>query len=182
MRVQQIGGTEHRHRLAGQHRRVDFDPAAQQPRVGGDALALLDHQHVAGHQRPRLDHLVLTVPHDLGLGRKELRERLDRPLGLHLLEERECRVDQDHDDDRHRYRHDPRGPSKHRGRNQQQSERVRELPRKLARPTTAPPAPELVRPELDQTPLRLARGQPVDPAPEMAQQKLDRFGRIRRGG
>ena len=180
--VRQIRGTEHRHRFAGQHRRVDFDPAAQQPRVGGDPLALLDHQHIAGHQRPRLDHLVLTVAHHLGLSREELRERLDRSLGLHLLDEGERRVDQDHDDDRHRHRHDPRDPSKHRGRNQQQSERVSELPRQLARPATASPALELIGPELDQTPLRLARGEPVDAAPEMAHQKIDRFGRIRRGG
>ena len=107
-------------------------------------------------------------------------ERLDRSLGLHLLGEREGRVDQDHHDDRHRDRDDPGGPGQARGRPQQQGERMDELPHELPRP--APPAPprQHVRPELDQPPLRLARGQPRQRAPQVTQQQLDPLRRIDR--
>jgi hypothetical protein len=53
---------------------------------------------------------MLSVAQYLCLHRKELGERLDRALGLHLLCERESRIEQDHDADRQRHRHDAGDP------------------------------------------------------------------------
>ena len=168
--VVERGRAERRQRLARERREVDLERAAQQPGVGGDAIALLDHQDVAGHEPGGLDDLPLTVAHDGGVRRQVGLERLDRALGLALLRERERRVDDDHDDDRDRHRHDPRRPGQTRGRPQQQRQRVRELRRELPRPAPATAAPQLVGAVDDQPPRRLAVRQPPRPGAQVAQQ------------
>ena len=59
--IQQLGGAKRRHRLAAEHREVDLDAPRDESRVGRDAIALLDHQHVSRHQGGRVDLLLLSV-------------------------------------------------------------------------------------------------------------------------
>ena len=111
----------------------------EQPRVGRDPVALLDQEHVAGHEPRRVDDLLVPVAQDPRLRGQVRGQRLDRALGLQLLGEREARVDHDHDDDRDRHGDDAGRPGERRGRPEQQRQRMGELARQLARP--APPAP-----------------------------------------
>ena len=59
-------------------------------------------------------------------------ERLDRPFGLHLLDEREQGVEENDDHDGHCHGDDPGQPGKAGRRPEQQSQRMGELAAKLA--------------------------------------------------
>ena len=88
--VGQLRRAEHRKRLTRQRRRVQLEGTGEQSSVGRDAVALGDEQHITRHQRPSLDLPALTVAQHGGLRRQVRRERLDGPLRLLLLDEREA--------------------------------------------------------------------------------------------
>ena len=140
------GRTGHRDGLPGQGGGVDLESARQDPPVGGDLVALLDQQHVSGHDLRRLDRhrFPVTQYHSPG-GRVGL-QCLDRPLGLQLLNEREDRVEDDDDQDRDGHRDNASQPGEPGRRPQQERERVGELPAQLTPDMAATPSAQLIRP------------------------------------
>ena len=91
------------------------------------------------------------------MGREILLQRLDRPLRLSLLEEREPGVQHDHDDDRDRDRLDP-GEHRQHGRGpEQQRQWMHELMEELSYQAMATAASQLVGTVHDQTSRGLAR-------------------------
>ena len=82
-RVGELGVAIDGRRLAGQRRHVDLERSLEEPRVGGDPLALLDQQHVARDELGRRDPISSPVADHPCLRGEVGRKRLDRPLGLH---------------------------------------------------------------------------------------------------
>ncbi len=70
---------------------VDLDRALDQARVGGDAVALLDQQDVAGDELAASTSAACAVAEHLRVRRQVGLERLDGALGLLLLDEGEAR-------------------------------------------------------------------------------------------
>ena len=143
--IEQVGGAGRGRRLAGQRRHVDLDRALDQPRVGGDSLALGDREDVARNEPGGVDLVELAVAEHPRLRRQVAPQRLDRALGLPLLGESEAGVEDDHDDDGDRHRGDPRHRSESGRAPEQQRQRMRELPRQLARPAPGGASLQLVR-------------------------------------
>ncbi len=178
VRIEELSRPEHRHRLAAERREVHLDPAAEQPRIGRYAVAFLDHEHVAGHEARRLDDLLVSVAEHLRVRGQELRQRLDRPLRVNLLGEREARVDHDDRDDCDGHGHDSRRPGEGRRRPEQQGKGMGELARQLPRPSPPGPAHQHVGPVLQKPALCLTRGQARSCRLQVSQQQVGSLGRI----
>ena len=104
-------------------------------------------------------------------------QRLDRPLGMPLLGEREHRVEDDHGDDRDAERQRP-GDDREAGRRpEEQGERVRELLAELGRPGRAAPALQLVAAVDGEAALDLALRQAARAGAQVAVEKLERSAR-----
>ena len=119
----------------------------EQPRIGGDAVALREQQHVAGDELASRRPACARPSRSTGAccGRKRA-QRLDRPLGLALLREREGGVEDDHRQDR-AAEHRRTADEGEAGREpEQKRERVGELLRELPRPADAAAPHELVGP------------------------------------
>jgi hypothetical protein len=128
-----------RPRLARERRLVDAQIRRRHKvGVGGDAVAGLEQQHVAGHHVLADDlHRVAVAAH-VGVAGQHPPQRCDRPLGAVPLGEREDRVDRDDRGDRDgqlRHAGQQRQPG---ARPQQERERLHEAGRELARIETAP--------------------------------------------
>ena len=160
-------------RLARERRRIDLHRARDQPRVGGEAIALADQQQVARHQLCDFD-LDRLFPAPYPRPRRQvLAQRLGGPLRLQLLGEGEDGVEDDHRDDRRRQGEDPGGGGKRRGDPEQQRQRVGELQPQVAE-VARPPAPlDLVRPVLLEPPARLARGEAGAARPQMPEDQIE---------
>ena len=171
--VHQVGGAKGRHGLPREGGEIHLYPAGHQSCVGRDAVALLDHEHVAGHQAARLEQLLPAIAENLGLGRQVAGESLDRALGLELLREREARVDEDHHHDRDRDGHDAGHQRQSGGHPQEQCERVHKLGDELSRPAASTPADEHVRPVLGQPAFGLAGGETRWGSPQVAHERVD---------
>ena len=102
-------------------------------------------------------------------------ERLDRPFGLHFLDEREQGVEENDDHDRDCHRGDPGQPGQAGRRPQQQRQRMGKLAAKLTPHVVPAPPVQLVRAVHDQPPRRLPPRQPRPRRPQITQQPLDRF-------
>ena len=109
-------------------------------------VALREQQHVAGHERARVDRLSPAVAEHERLLRQVAAQRLDRALGLPLLREREDSVEHDHGDDRAAEHRRARDEGERRRDPEQQRERVRELLRQLPRPAAPPRRTSSLRP------------------------------------
>ncbi len=157
VRVRDLRGSQHRHRLAGERRCVDLDRPREESGIRRDPLPLFDQQDVTGDQPGSLDGLLLAVAENLRVRREILLERLDRALGLSLLEEREPGVQHDHDDDRDRDRLDPSEHRQHGRGPEQQRQRMHELMEELSYQAMATAASQLVRTVHDQTSRCFAR-------------------------
>ena len=160
-RVDELGRPVHRLRLAGERGEVDLERALQEACIGRDRVALLDHDHVAGHERARLDPLLPAVAHDARLHRQVAAKRLDRVLGLALLREREHGVEDDDDDDRDAEGRQPRDERQCGGDPQEEREGMRHLSRELSRPAPSASSGQLVRAVSDEAPLGLPGGEPL---------------------
>ena len=174
-RVDELRGARDRGRLAGQRGDVHLDGALEQPRIRRDAVALVEQENVAGHEQPRLDHLAPAVAQDARLRREVERERLDRALGLPLLQERERRVEQDHADDRGRQHGRPGHEREQGGDPEEEREGMGQLAEQLAGPAAAAGARELVRALGQQPPLGLAAGEALRSRPQVPQEEADRL-------
>ena len=115
---------------------------------------------------------------DLRLSRDEAGQRLHGTLGLHLLDERECGIDQDHYGNRDRDGDDPGDPGEAGRRDEQEREWMRELPRQLSRPASSSAPAQLVGTELDESALSLARAEAVGGRLEPSQQLVGRLSRV----
>ena len=103
----------------------------------------------------------VAVTADGGLLRQVAGQRLDRSLGLALLGEREDGVEDDDGDDRAAERRHPGDEGERGGEPEEKRERVDELLRELARPPSAAPSPQLVRPVCHEPPLGLPAREPL---------------------
>ena len=89
--------------LAGERRLVDAQVRlGEQPRIGRDPVAGLDHQHVAHDYLRGVDHPQLAVAQDSRSGARKPLERVERGLGSVLLPHADDDVgdDDERDDDR----------------------------------------------------------------------------------
>ena len=110
-----------------------------QPRVGGNGVALFDEYDVAGHELARRDALPGAVPYDVGVRRRHLAQRRHRLLGAGLLEVAHERVEEHDGEDRHGFIGHrgvalvkPQSCGDQRGNDQQDDEDIRELSQKLS--------------------------------------------------
>ena len=85
---------------------------AQQAQVGRHAVARLEQHHVAGHELARQPTVMRARRRAAraARGRDQLADRVERLLGLALLEEADDRVDQHDGEDDRRRRHSGRAP------------------------------------------------------------------------
>ena len=120
---------------------------------------------------------VANAPSPATAGRTE---RLDRPLGLLLLGEREHGVHDDHGDDRDGENGRVRQPGEQCRRPQEQGQRVGELAHQLLRPRPPSAGDQLVRPGRHEAALRLTLRQSVAAGPKVSQQSLGRLAGVRR--
>ena len=98
--IERVGVLRDRRRLAGEGRllRLQVD-RPHQPAVGGDAVACVEHEQVAGHHVPRRQLDLLAVTDDGGARGRHLPQRIDGALGAELLHEAEQHGEQhDHRD------------------------------------------------------------------------------------
>ena len=96
-----IGGLADRVRLAGEGDVVGRELVlAHEASIGADAVALLEHDDVAGDEVGGGDDGDVSVADDLGVRRHELLQRLGGLLGAVLLEEADGRVEQHDAQDR----------------------------------------------------------------------------------
>jgi hypothetical protein len=107
-------------------------------------------------------------------------ERLDSALCLHLLDEREGRVEGDHRDDRRGEHGRTRDQREHRGSPQEKRQRMRELTEELTRPATARAPGEFVASKRDEPPASFAFREPVTPCPQVTEKHLDGLRRVER--
>ena len=83
--------------LSGKRSLLNFQRSAlQQPSIGGNGVAGLQHHHVAGHQLAALHHQLVAVPQHLAPGSGHGLERLNGGLGLALLHHAQNGVEQHH--------------------------------------------------------------------------------------
>ena len=169
--VLEFGRSQHRYRLARERREIDLNRAGQQPHVGRDPLALLQQHDISRDQLNRLNHPRRAVAKNGGVLGHVPRQRLDRALGLQLLNERERRVQNDHEHHR-----DPDGLAADQERQpsrqpQQQRQRMGQLTRKLTRPLHTAATSQRIRAVLNQPAVRLARGQAPRRRVQVTQQK-----------
>ena len=165
--------------LAVEGRQVHLDRALEQPGVRADAVSLLHHEQVAGHERRGVDVLLAPVAHDPRVRREVRLERLDGALGVTLLREREGCVERDHHQDRDRQLHEAADGGERGGGEQQQRERVRQLGRELPGPGRPASAAQLVGPVLLESPRGLTRRQPGAVAVQIAQELTELLRRVR---
>ena len=132
--VDRVGDPLDRRGLPAQGRRVDLHRPGQQAGVGGDAVALGQHEDVARHHLCRGDGPDLPVPPDLRERWQVATQSFDRAACLAFLDEREQGIQQDH-------RHDGpcqlRGPGddrQHRREHEQHGQRLGELAGERPRP------------------------------------------------
>ena len=137
---------QHRQRLAGQRGDVDLERAGEQPGVGGDPVALGDHDDVTGHQLARVDRAPAPSRATVACGgryavsastaRSACRSWTNANTALSTITTTIATAS------------DGRAaqPGQHGGRPQQQRQRVDELPAELPRPGAAAAAYELVGP------------------------------------
>ncbi len=90
LRVLGSGQLGHGHRLAGEQRFVHLQLAVQQLRVGGDAVALAQHQQVTAHHALAVDALLLAVSDHQRARSGEVAQRFERTLRLALLHQRDA--------------------------------------------------------------------------------------------
>ena len=89
-------------RLAGQHRFLDPEVrGAQEPQVGGNAVARRGQHDVADNQAFDRNSETSTVAQDRRFVRQHGANGVQRILGPALLDEADCRVDNDDGDDDH---------------------------------------------------------------------------------
>ena len=87
----------HRYGFAGQQRLVGREiHRGHQDAVGGNAIALREHEDVAGHDFAPRDSPPHPATHDQGARTRQIAERLERPLRFALLIQRDRG---DHDDE-----------------------------------------------------------------------------------
>ena len=91
-----------RHRLAGQRRLLGAQVLhIGEPKVGRDLVARFEQHDVPRHELFRGNHARLAAAHGPRLGGQHVADRIQRLLGLALLDEAEQRVeDDDAEDDR----------------------------------------------------------------------------------
>ena len=144
--------------------------ARDQPRVGGDAVALRQHHDIAGNELAGLDETAATVTQNGDVLGQERSERLDGALGLPLLEQREGRVQQDDADDRPGQDRRSGEPGERGSRPEQESERMRELLRDVTPPAAPAATHDLIRAVADQPALDLAARQPLGARAQIREQ------------
>ena len=98
-RIDQLRRAQRRSRLARERGEIHLEGTRDQAHVGGDSVALLDDHHVTGNQLSGQDRRRLSIAQDPDPLRQEVRQRLHRPLRLHLLHECEQGVEHDHQKD-----------------------------------------------------------------------------------
>lgn len=163
-----LGGSRHafhRRRLPGQHGQVQFQRPVGQPGIGGNLVALFQENQVTRDEPGHIHRLPPPVTDDASLFGEVGRKRLDRPLGLVLLQQGEDGVHQDHGQDRpaqHRHpcheRQSARAPQK-------QRQRVQELSGEQPKQRAFLAPADLVGPVHRQPTNRLAPRQPPSPVP-----------------
>jgi hypothetical protein len=173
-----VGRAGDRSRFTGERGHVNLDRAGDQSCVGADAVAFLDHQHIAWHQKVCQHFLSPAVTPHPGVGGQERRQRLHSPFGLHLLEEREGRVEHDHRRDGNSQRWRAADPGQHRGDREHQRQRMGELPSQFRRPSASTPPCQFVGPVRHEPACRPTIREPLRRAPQMLQQQRQRFERI----
>ena len=173
---QRIGLLADRYGFAGQARLGDAQRrGGEQSSIGGDGVALAEHDDVAGHDIGRIDVNELAVAQHRSLRRGHLGERLDRLLGAGFLNVPQYRVDdQDQDDDNRIERqhfaafragrgvglfNEPRDQRDDGGRQQQVYQRILELGQELLPLGHRRRAGQLVRTEFLKSPLGLGFAQ-----------------------
>ena len=124
-----LRGLRHRHRLAGEHGLVALQRVhVEQSHVGGDDVAHLEVDDIAGYERGRVDELIVTVAADectvVNLGV----QGFDRALRPVLVEEAQQHADGDDRGDDDRVGGIAGEPGYGRTAEQQQQQRVSELP------------------------------------------------------
>ncbi len=118
----------HRHRLAGQRRLVQVQPArVVQQQVGRDHVAGLDPDQVAPDQFGGGQHHVPAVADHPGGRRGELVERGDGLVGAYFLDHPDHGVDRDHQQDHRRVGVVPQRRGDHGRGEQERDQRVGEL-------------------------------------------------------
>ena len=85
-----VGQFAHRHGLAGEQRFVHIDLTAHQLRIGGNAVAFMQHQQVAHHHVAPGDALFAAVADHQCTRRGEITQRFERALRLALLRQRDA--------------------------------------------------------------------------------------------
>ena len=97
-----LGRLVRRRRFSGQHRFFDPEAArADEPEVGGNAIARLSQDDVADDQAFDRNREPPAVAHDRRLAREHAANRVQRLFGAALLDEADCRVDDDYAEDDH---------------------------------------------------------------------------------
>ena len=154
-------GLGHRLRFAGQRRLLHLQPGrGQQPPIGRHPVPRLQRHHVTDHQLSRVQVLRPPVPAH-GRGRHQhVLECLQRCLRARFLDEPDGRVEQHHRRDDHRGLPLPaHDQADHRGDQQDDDQKVLELPQERLPPRLTPRLDQPVRTVPVQPPGRLPRRQ-----------------------
>ena len=173
-----IGVPLDRGRLAREEGQVEPEPLGQHdPRVGGDPIALLEHEQIARHELARGEVLVAPVAPHARAARHHRLERVERALRAALLPEPERAVQHDDARDRPPELGHPRDERQRRGRPEEQRHEVGDLGRDAAGGMRAGRRRELVRPVRREPRPRLVRAEPV----RTGGQRAERLVRPERG-
>jgi len=83
------GQLGHGHGLTREQRFINLQLAIDQQRIGGNAVALVQHQQVANHHLASGNALRLTVPQHQGARGRQVAQRLQRTLRFAFLHQRD---------------------------------------------------------------------------------------------
>ena len=123
-----LGVLGHGDRLPGQGGLLDAKvERPEEPGVGGDVVAALQDDPVAGHEVAGRDRLQPSFPEDLGQGGRESLEGRDRTFGPLLLDEADDAVQQHDGQDRQRVDHIAHQAGDQGGRDEDADDRLEEL-------------------------------------------------------
>ena len=132
--VDRVGDTLDRRRLPAQGRGIDLHRPGQQAGVGGDPVALGQHEDVARHHLCRRDGPDLPVPPNLRERWQVATQGFDRAACLAFLDEREQGVQEDHGHDGPCQLRRPGDDGQHRREHEQHGQRLGELAGERSRP------------------------------------------------
>ena len=171
--VNDLCGLLHRQALPGQGALGGLQAGTfQQAAVGTDGVACLQHHDIPRDNLPagNLDHC--TIPQNLRRGGRHLFQAVQGGLRLHRLDRAQNRVHGDHRQDDHRTLHISQHGGDHRGQDQNDHQKVRELLQKNPKCGFFSPFPQLIGAVPLQPPGGLVAGQAARAAFQGVQQVL----------